>query len=86
MFPQTFRSKFAKAGINIDDFSIAISGDIHLKGLHGKGLGQLKGRWNKQWKSFFDSNPNASAKDMYQQLGKMMDANQLSGDKIIPYK
>lgn len=53
---------------------------MHMNFIHGKG------KWNKKWMDFIDSNPNASAKDIYQFAGQMMDEYGLSGLEIHPYK
>ena len=70
-------------GINVDDFTITVSsgkGGQHMNFIHGKG------KWNQKWMGFIDNNPNATAKDIYQFTGKMMDDYGLSGYPIHPYK
>ncbi len=70
-------------GINVDDFTITVSsgkGGQHMNFIHGKG------KWNQKWMGFIDNNPNATAKDIYQFTGKMMDDYGLSGYPIHSYK
>lgn len=70
-------------GINVDDYTITVSsgkGGQHMNFIHGKG------QWNKKWMDFIDNNPNATAKDIYQFTGKMMDDYGLNGYQIHPYK
>ena len=74
---------FTSRGINVDDYTITISGGKggqHLNSIHGKG------GWNPKWKEFIDNNPNATAKEVYQFAGKMMDEFGLSGYEIHPYR
>ncbi|WP_230353967.1 RHS repeat-associated core domain-containing protein [Lelliottia sp. WAP21] len=86
IFPQQFKSFFKARGINIHEHTITIGETNHLKGLHGKGLGNMPGKWNKRWEDFIDKNPNATAKDIYQYAGKLMDEYGLSGLDIHPYR
>nr|WP_286086034.1 DUF2380 domain-containing protein [Brevibacillus sp. NSP2.1] len=88
MFPK-FRGndKYAKffkeKGINVDDFTVTLAhgkDSHHLKFIHGQG------KWNETWKAWIDANPNATAKEIFQQAGKMMDEYGLSGIRIHPYK
>jgi hypothetical protein len=84
-----FRGKSAKyakfisdRGIDVDQFTITLAhgkASHHLKFIHGQG------KWNKKWMDWIDANPNATAKDIYQFAGKMMDDFNLSGFPIHPY-
>ena len=72
----------ADRGIDVDQYTITVDagkGGIHMNSIHGKG------GWNQKWMEFIDNNPNATAKDIYQFAGKMMDDYGLSGYKIHPY-
>lgn len=75
----------AKRGIDVDQYTISIqhgTGSLHLKNLHGQG------KWNQNWMKWIDENPNATAKDIFQKAGQMMDEYGLSdmfGNKIHPY-
>ena len=46
----------------------------------------MPGRWNQRWKDFIDANPNATTKEVYQHLGKMMDDYGLSGLPMGPFR
>ncbi len=72
----------ASRGIDVDDFTVTVvhgKASHHLKFIHGKG------QWNQKWMEWIDNNPNATAKEIYQFAGKMMDEYGLSGLKIHPY-
>jgi RHS repeat-associated protein len=86
LFPEQYRRYFSRLGIEIDQFTVSIGEITHLRGLHGKGFGRMPGRWNQRWGDIINNMPNATAKDIYQQLGKMMDEYGLSGLSIEPYK
>jgi hypothetical protein len=63
---------------------VDIDETAHLRGLHGKGgvktpTGELRGRWNPQWRRFAADNPNASPLQIYQFAGQMLDENGLGG-------
>ena len=69
-------------GIDVDQYTITVDagkGGKHMNIIHGKG------GWNQKWMDFIDNNPNATAKDIYQFAGKMMDDYGLSGYTIHPY-
>jgi hypothetical protein len=85
IFPQQFRKFFQSKGIDIDKFTVRIGETTHLKGVHGRGLGDMPGRWNSRWSEFIDANPNATPKDIYQFAGRLMDEYGLSGLPIAPY-
>jgi RHS repeat-associated protein len=85
LLPQQFRGLFSRLGINIDEHTVTVSESVHLQGIHGSGLGSMPGRWNQQWAKWIEANPNATIKDVYQQLGRMMDDYGLSGAHIHPY-
>jgi len=89
VFPQQFRRFFEEKGINIDDYTVTVGESTHLKGLHGKGIEgipELSGRWNQKWSTFVESNPDATAKEIYQFGGKLMDEYKLSGINLHGYK
>ena len=88
IFPQQFRAAFEGAGINIDDYTVTLDQTTHLRGVHGGGLPNsgMPGGWNRQWAQFLDTNPGASAQEVYQQAGRMMDDFGLSGRPIHPYR
>jgi hypothetical protein len=71
---------------DIDEHNISVGSTNHLKGIHGSGLGNMPGKWNQRWVHFIRDNPNATAKDVYQFGGRMMDDYGLSGTPIHPYR
>ena len=73
---------FESRGINVDDYTVTVGGGAggqHMNSIHGRG------QWNPIWKEWIDNNPNATAKDIFQFGGKMMDEYGLSGYPIHPY-
>jgi hypothetical protein len=85
LMPRQFKDFFAKRGIDIDAHTVSLGDVSHLKGVHGHGLGNMPGKWNQQWGDWISKNPNATAKDIYQQLGSMMDRYHLNDLPIHPY-
>jgi RHS repeat-associated protein len=91
IFPQTFRTWFASKGIDIDRYTIELTQQSHLAGVHGRGgfVGPgnvgFPGRWNALWAAFKSANPNATAKEIYQFAGALMDQFGLSGLPIVHY-
>ncbi|ANH69755.1 RHS repeat-associated core domain-containing protein [Mitsuaria sp. 7] len=85
LMPRQFKSFFSARGIDIDMHTVTLGNISHQKGIHGLGLGNMPGRWNQQWGEWIGKNPNATAKDIYQQLGSMMDRFNLNGLPIHPY-
>ena len=81
IFPRQFRTFFNGLGINIDQFTVTVNHSItHLKGIHGRGnMGQYPGRWNRKWAEFIREKPDATAKEVYQFAGGLMDQFNLSG-------
>ena len=86
LMPRQFKDFFSKRGIDIDAHTVSLGDVSHLKGVHGSGLGNMPGRWNQQWGDWISKNPNATAKDVYQQLGSMMDRYHLNDLPIHPYR
>ncbi len=85
VLPQQFRRFFEGKSINIGQFTVRIGETTHLKGIHGRGLGNAPGRWNARWSEFIEANPNATPKDIYQFAGRLMDEFGLSGLPIGTY-
>jgi len=86
IFPQQFRKFFGQKGITIDKFTVSVGETTHLKGLHGSGNAGLPGKWNQKWLRFIEENPNASAREIYQFGGKLMDQYKLNNLTIHGYK
>lgn len=90
LMPRKYERWFNSKGISdIDEFTVTVDHNVtHLKAIHGKGnMGQMPGKWNQMWADFIESKEgaNATTKDVYQQLGKMMDQYDLNNLKIHPY-
>ena len=72
----------AERGIDVDQYTITVSsgkGGMHMNSIHGKG------DWNTLWMEWIDNHQDATAKDIFQFAGKMMDDFGLSGYKIHPF-
>jgi hypothetical protein len=85
LFPRQFASFFKSKGIDVHNFTVALGETSHLRGVHGGGLGNMPGRWNSVWAQWIEKNPNATATEVYQQLGTMMDRFGLGHLPINPY-
>ena len=77
---QKYRDFFKNLKINVDDHTVKIPESLH-KFLHRAG-----NNWTTQWKSWIDANPKATAKDVYQHAGKMMDEASISNVPIEPHR
>ena len=86
LMPQQFRKFFEARGIDIDSHTISIGDLSHSRGVHGRGLGNMPGRWNQTWRDWINANPNANDADIYRQLGRMMDDYNLQGIPIHSYR
>jgi hypothetical protein len=85
VFPQQFKRFFEQRGIDIDEYTVPLGQGRHLRGVHGRGGDGLPGGWNARWRDFIRENPSASAKDVYQFGGRLMDEYGLSGLPIRRY-
>ena len=68
--PRQFKDKFARVGLDIEDFVIRVDKTKHrLKpnGLHTN----EGGNWNRQWKNFFDENKFPTREQVLDHLGQM---------------
>lgn len=72
-------------GIDIHQWTVKVDPMVHGKGIHGKGLANLKGRWNARWREFMLENPDASPCRVYQFGGDLMDQFGLSKLPLEPY-
>ena len=66
----------------MDQYTITVSSGkegMHMNSIHGKG------DWNPLWMEWIDNHPDATAKDIFQFAGKMMDDFGLSGYEIHPF-
>lgn len=86
IFPQQFRDWFAEKGIDVDDYTIAIDSKVHLRGVHGRGLGDLPGRWNARWAQFILANPEATSTEVGQFASELRREFGLDDLPIEPYR
>lgn len=86
IFPQRFRAFFRARGIDIDRYTVELTEGRHLKSVHGRGDLLTPGRFNAQWERFIEMFPNASALEVYQYGGWLMDQYGLSGLMLVPYR
>jgi hypothetical protein len=86
IFPQQFKKFFAERGIEINDYTVSLGQTTHLRGVHGKGNAGLTGKWNNKWEQFIESNPKATAKEVYQFAGKLMDEFNLNKEILHGYR
>jgi RHS repeat-associated protein len=86
VFPQAsdLARKFAKAGIDIDKYTLELPEAVHRCIHSGKGFGR-GGKWNKAWKDFFDKFPNATAEDIYKYAGQLIHDFDIDGIPVVPY-
>lgn len=87
ILPQKFRTWFAQKGIrNIDDYTIPVSSQTHLKGLHGKGLDSFTpGKWNDAWSEFISKFPNATPSEIFYHAETLLHRYGLEFLKYVPY-
>jgi len=52
---KNLRLEFEKKGLNIEEYKVELEMKMHLKGVHGKGFGDLPGKWNDRWTDFFEN-------------------------------
>jgi hypothetical protein len=86
IFPQKYRDFFQGRGIDIDKFTVDISQNRHLRSIHGLGDAISPGKYNQTWDNFIEANPNATAKEIYQYGGRLMDGYGLNKLPIVPYR
>ena len=86
ILPQKFKAWFVERGIsNIDDFTVQISPQNHLKGVHGKGLGNMPGKWNNIWAEFIKTTPNATPSQIFYQAETMLKRFGLEHLRYVKY-
>lgn len=86
IMPQRFRDFFEARGIDIDQFTVELTEGRHLRSIHGRGDAITPGGWNRRWQDFIQDNPNASAREVYQHAGRLMDEFGLRDLPIVPYR
>ena len=86
IFPGEFEPYFSARKIDIDDYTITLGEKTHLKGVHGKGLNGMPGKWNTEWQEFIDLHPYATRSEVFRQAGRMLDTYKLNDYPIHRYK
>lgn len=85
IFPQQFRKYFEQRGIDIDQYTVTMDGPTHLEGVHGSGVGEMPGQWNKAWADFIAKNPAATRQQIFDFAGQLMKRYGISSSEIHPY-
>ena len=65
---------FENAGLNVEDFKIALDKAKHRLKPNGIHTGNFEDSWNGVWTTYFKNAPNASKSEILEQLAKMRDA------------
>lgn len=76
-----YREFFRSRNIRVDDFTVEMTEGMHQRWIHGRGR-----NWTNRWKEWIDANPNATAREVYQQAGRMMEEYGIADLPIIPYR
>ena len=71
LLPREFEEKFAKAGLNIEEYVIDLNKARHRLKPDGLHTGKGAENWNGAWREFFRKHPNASRKQILGQLCQM---------------
>ena len=71
LLPRQFRTFFARAGINIDDYTVQLDQGVHLV-LHGRG-GLYAESWNPLWARFILRTPDANSAQIAEYLKVMLE-------------
>jgi RHS repeat-associated protein len=87
VLPQEFKAWFKARGISkIDNYTVEISAQTHLRGVHGNGLGNLPGQWNEKWAEFIRANPNATPSEIFNHAEGLLKQYGLEHLPYIPYR
>jgi len=78
---QKYRDFFRRRGIDVDRYTVEIPEKMHQEFIH-----RAEGNWTTRWKEWIDAHPNATATEVYQFAGQMMDEYGLSGLPLVPYR
>ena len=78
---QKYRDFFKKHGIEVDNFTVEISEQLHKKFIHRAGH-----NWTTRWKRWIDENPDAKTEDVYQFGMQLMYEYSILGLPIVPYR
>ncbi|MCQ2974136.1 MAG: DUF2380 domain-containing protein [Bacteroidales bacterium] len=77
IFPRQFSSEFQAKGINVDDFTIAVTKKDHRGA--GEGIQYNPTNWNAEWEKFLTENPNCDASECYSKAQQMAYDSDLAG-------
>ena len=80
---QKYRDFFQNLGIspNIrDQYTVKLPQKLHTWLHSPNGF-----NWNQKWKDWIDANPNATAKEVYQFAGQLMDKAGIASQPITAY-
>ncbi|MEW6183575.1 MAG: PQQ-binding-like beta-propeller repeat protein [Bacillota bacterium] len=86
IYPREFRSFFRSRGINIDKYTIELDKSVHLRGVHGKGIDGLSGKWNQRWEKWIKEHPRATKKEVERFAQQLLKEYGLDKLPIKPYK
>ena len=76
LYPQEFKSFFESKGINVDDYGINLTKELH----RGANVNSFHGtQWNKEWRDYIINNKNASKVNLEKQLKQMLENRDFSG-------
>jgi hypothetical protein len=78
---EKYREFFKLHNIEVDKYTIEIPASMHRSKIH-----TADNNWTGKWKSWIDSNPNASTKEVYQFGGRLMDEYGVNHIPLVPYK
>ena len=70
IFPRQYAEVFQEKGINVDDFTVALTKKDH----RGKDVGiqYNPNNWNAEWEEFLTANPEASPQECYDKAQEML--------------
>jgi len=94
IFPQDFKQFFRGVGINVHDYTVALSENVHLSGIHGRGgypfpngyRGTTPGNYNALWQAWIDANPGATRSEVVAFGRQMMRRFGLDGLPVVRYR
>lgn len=76
LYPQEFKIFFESKGINVDDYGINLTKELH----RGANINSFHGtQWNKEWRDYILNNKNASKNSLEKQLKLMLEKRDFSG-------
>jgi hypothetical protein len=67
IYPQKFRSFFEKMGIDIEQYKVAVSDEVHLKYIHSREV-----EWNQNWDAWIKEHDGEVDQDEVLRFGRKM--------------